>query len=93
MKRLVFSALILLYSYPAQLWAQSSNQNYIQTKILKNASGQLYVTKTTDENNHVTYEFRDKLDRVLLQRQISGTGSDRCHDTYFVYDDFGNLSF
>ena len=39
MKRLVFSALILLYSYPAQLWAQSSNHNYIQTKILKNASG------------------------------------------------------
>ncbi|GHT70532.1 hypothetical protein FACS1894155_00010 [Bacteroidia bacterium] len=57
------------------------------------ASNQLYVTKTTDENNHVAYEFRDKLDRVALQRQINGTGSDRCHDTYFVYDDQGNLSF
>ncbi|GHU89921.1 hypothetical protein FACS1894155_07600 [Bacteroidia bacterium] len=62
-------------------------------KIGNYGSNQLYVTKTTDENNHVSYEFRDKLDRVVLQRQINGTGSDRCHDTYFVYDDFGNLAF
>jgi len=52
------------------------------------APSSLYVTKTTDEDNKVSYEFKDKLGRVVLQRQMDGTIR---HDTYYVYDDFGNL--
>jgi YD repeat-containing protein len=53
------------------------------------------VTRTVDEDGHVAYEFKDKLDRVLLQRQVNGTASSTStnHDTYYVYDDFGNLRY
>jgi hypothetical protein len=50
----------------------------------------LFVTKTTDEDSKVAYEFRNKQDQVILQRQMNGNEK---HDTYFVYDDFGNLRF
>jgi len=52
------------------------------------AAGALYVTKTTDEDNKESYEFKDKLGRVVLQRQMDGTDK---FDTYYVYDDLGNL--
>jgi len=52
------------------------------------AASTLYVTKTTDEDNKVLFEFKDKLGRVVLQRQVDGTDN---FDTYYVYDDFGNL--
>ena len=52
-------------------------------------AGTLYVTKTTDENNNVSYEFKDKSGRVVLQRQMNGAAC----DTYYVYDDFGNLRY
>ncbi|KAA6302468.1 MAG: tRNA nuclease WapA [Candidatus Ordinivivax streblomastigis] len=51
---------------------------------------QLFVTKTTDEEGNVSYEFKDKLGQVVLQRQMNGTTK---HDTYYVYDDFGNKCF
>ncbi|MDR2086569.1 MAG: DUF6443 domain-containing protein, partial [Dysgonamonadaceae bacterium] len=54
------------------------------------ADNQLYVTKMTDEENNVSYEFKDKLGQVVLQRQMDGNIK---HDTYYVYDDFGNLRF
>ncbi|GHT53762.1 hypothetical protein FACS189446_1990 [Bacteroidia bacterium] len=53
------------------------------------AAGQLFVTKTTDEDNNISYEFRDKLGRVLLQRRMDGSLK---HDVNYVYDDFGNLA-
>ncbi|WP_197027659.1 DUF6443 domain-containing protein [Prevotella sp. 10(H)] len=53
------------------------------------AAGELYVTKLSDEDDNITYEFKDKLGQVVLTRQINGSA----HDTYYVYDDFGNLSY
>ena len=50
----------------------------------------LYVVKTTDEDNKVSYVFTDKLGRVVLQRQIDGTEK---FDTYYVFDDLGKLRF
>ncbi|MDR1371487.1 MAG: RHS repeat-associated core domain-containing protein, partial [Dysgonamonadaceae bacterium] len=52
------------------------------------ADNELFVTKTTDEGGNISYEFKDKQDRVILQRQMKGTEK---HDTYYVYDDFNNL--
>jgi len=61
------------------------NINVNKIKFYDN--GQLYVTKTTDEDGKYNYQFKDKLGRVVLTRH----GLD-C-DTYYVYDDFGNLCF
>lgn len=53
------------------------------------ASGLLHVTKTTDEDGkNITYEFKNKIGQLLLSRQVDG---DKHHDTYFIYDDLGNL--
>jgi RHS repeat-associated protein len=62
---------------------------------------QLYKTITYDENtpNLVTgglEEFKDKEGRVVLKRTYakvnSGTELEK-HDTYYVYDQYGNLTF
>lgn len=54
------------------------------------ATGELYVTEVKDEDGNTTYEFKDKLERVVLIRQMK---ENVAHDTYHVYDDFGNLCF
>ena len=66
------------------------------------AANELYVTITKDENwtqadgdNHTTREYKDKQGRVVLKRTFASTSSAtaEAHDTYYVYDDFGNLSY
>ncbi|MDR2562415.1 MAG: DUF6443 domain-containing protein, partial [Prevotellaceae bacterium] len=54
------------------------------------ATGELRVRKTTDEDNNVSYEFKDKADRTILTRRIN---EGQAHDTYFVYDKYGNPNF
>jgi RHS repeat-associated protein len=58
---------------------------------------ELYKNVTKDENwnpskgpNHTTQEFTDKLGRVVLKRTFENNVR---HDTYYVYDDYGNLSY
>ncbi|WP_417940946.1 DUF6443 domain-containing protein [Flavobacterium sp. RS13.1] len=60
---------------------------------------QLYKTIIKDENwlsnqinpdDHTTQEFKDKKDRVVLKRTFD---AGKWHDTYYVYDDFGNLTY
>ncbi|WP_109098386.1 DUF6443 domain-containing protein [Aquimarina sp. AU58] len=60
-------------------------------------ANQLYITITQDENwtpadgnNHTTKEYKDKQGRVVLKR-VFNTGS--AHDTYYVYDRFGKLTY
>ena len=67
-----------------------ANDAYSFTKTTDYTTGQLYVTQMTDEDGNVSYEFKDKSGKVLLQRRMSG--SDK-YDTYYIYDDFGNLQF
>ncbi len=57
---------------------------------------ELFVNITKDENwkssdgdNHTTREYTDKSGRVVLKRTYNGSA----HDTYYVYDDFGNLTY
>ena len=65
----------------------------------------LYKTITKDENwqnsdgdNHTTQEFKDKEGRVVLKRTFGTSMVDNslvnvAHDTYYVYDDYGNLTY
>ena len=62
---------------------------------------QLYKTITKDENwvsglANTTEEFKDKEGRVVLKRTYAkvGTGTTlEKHDTYYLYDQYGNLTF
>lgn len=51
-------------------------------------AGQLYVTRMKDEDSNTSYEFKDKLGQVVLNRQINAS---EMLDTYYVYDSYGNL--
>lgn len=63
------------------------------------APSQLYKTITKDENwvvsstnpsDYNNHEFKDKLGRVVLKRTFD---AGKWHDTYYVYDDYGNLTY
>jgi RHS repeat-associated protein len=54
------------------------------------ARNTLFTEKTTDENGNVSYVFRDKEGRTVLERSI--LGSSRL-DTRYVYDMYGNTAF
>lgn len=52
---------------------------------------QLYKTITIDENKSgITVEFKDKEGKVILKRTYENNIE---HSTYYVYDDFGNLTY
>ncbi len=64
------------------------------------AAGELYKSITKDENHsgssklHTTEEFKDTQGRVLLKRTYALVSNiETAHDTYYVYDDYGNLSY
>lgn len=59
------------------------------------SNAELYVTKITNEEGSISYEFKDKLGQVLLSRQVNLTKNNQPEslDTYYVYDDLGNLCF
>jgi len=50
--------------------------------------GELYVTKTQDEDGHTLLTFNDKEGRTVLSRQMAGSAM---YDTYYIYDRMGNL--
>ena len=54
------------------------------------AAGSLYVNQAADEDGRLSYSFTDMLGQVVLTRQLV---SDEPYDTYYVYDDFGNMRF
>lgn len=70
------------------LYAVASD-NSLQRKGLY-AAGQLYVTRTADEDERISYAFADKFGQTVLQRAMNGTVA---HDTYYIYDKFGNLRY
>ncbi|SNZ01919.1 DUF6443 domain-containing protein [Flagellimonas pacifica] len=65
------------------------------------AQNQLYKNITKDENHtggneHTTVEFTDKQGRTVLKRTYAPVGLPsevEAHDTYYVYDDYGNLTY
>ncbi|WP_162144496.1 DUF6443 domain-containing protein [Aquimarina latercula] len=66
-------------------------------KVRNYSANELYVNitkdenwKSTDDKNNTTEEYTDKLGRVVLKRAFNNNDP---HDTYYVYDDFGNLTY
>lgn len=66
------------------------------------APGELYKFITKDENwvstdflNKTTQEFKDKDGKLLLSRRFNrdNNGNNEVLNTYYVYDDYGNLSY
>ncbi len=64
-------------------------------------AGSLFKTIVKDENhsgttkNNTTEEFANSLGQVVLKRTYADTQTQQevPHDTYYVYDDFGNLTY
>ncbi len=78
-------------------WNTSKGLYDIPTALTVNTYDQfqLYKTITKDENwvsgnNNTTEEFKDKEGRVILKRTYNNSEK---HDAYYVYDQFGNLTF
>ncbi|WP_255493303.1 DUF6443 domain-containing protein [Dysgonomonas sp. HDW5B] len=70
----------------------------LTTKVKRSgnyAANELYITELKDEVGNLSYEFKDKLGQVVLTRQINldKDNKEERLDTYYVYDDFGNLCF
>ncbi len=55
-------------------------------------AGELRVVATQDEQGNEVIEFTDKLGRVVSKRVESGDVSNPWAETYYIYDDYGNLS-
>jgi len=53
-------------------------------------AGRLLVTQTTDEEGHITYTFTDNQGQTVLIREMNGSVT---NDTYYVYDDLGQLRY
>jgi len=77
----------------------SLNASLVPTLVANGSytAEKLYKTVTTDENKQPIEEFKDQEGRVILKRidipkkgDINSSGR---HDTYYVYDVYGNLTY
>lgn len=76
----------------------NASKQLFDTNIANSGSynvDELYKNITKNENwtsgvNNTTEEFKDKEGRVVLKRTYNNGDA---HDTYYVYDDFGNLTY
>lgn len=72
------------------LWELSSG---IPETTTSYSAGQLYKNVTTDAEDHQVIEFVDKLGQTILKRVQANEAAMQWADTYYIYDDFGNLRF
>ena len=60
-------------------------------------AGQLYVSTIADEQQHTVVEYKDKDGHVVLKKvklwDVPAAGPSGWLNTYYVYDDLGNLRF
>ncbi|WP_010518689.1 DUF6443 domain-containing protein [Croceivirga radicis] len=89
--------------YVPTLSEQSTNLEYTAGELYKNITRDENHDGTTSKL-HTTEEFTDKQGRVVLKRTYADFDTDGSglitaedvavrHDTYYVYDDFGNLTY
>jgi RHS repeat-associated protein len=73
-----------------KLFRMVDNQLNLNANYL---SGELYKNTTTDEENHQVIEFTNKQGQTILKRVQANEAGSVWADTYYVYDDFGNLRY
>jgi RHS repeat-associated protein len=70
---------------------------YEPNQLYKNVTFDENTTATPTETNGSTVEFKNKEGKVVLKRTYATTGSVESsmekHDTYYVYDIYGNLTY
>lgn len=84
-----------------QKFGVTLSATYVPTLTLSGNYGKetLYKTITTDENGQPIQEFKDKEGRIVLKRiniiakLEAPLNSSENHDTYYVYDIYGNLTY
>ncbi|MGG7666988.1 RHS repeat domain-containing protein [Dyadobacter sp. BHUBP1] len=69
-------------------WYDVSGSTVVTTKSY--TAGELSYVETKDENTKRNREYKDKNGRVVLRRAYNGSAT---LDTYYVYDDLGQLRF
>ncbi len=84
-------------SHPKRISYETNKTNEVKHYIVNNnnqlqckghyPAGTLYKTTFTDEDGNTQTEYKDKLGQLIMTRQ------DTDHDTYYVYDDYGNKSY
>ena len=67
-------------------WYQNNNNGYITKTTTKDEN---WMPGQTDDRNHTVQEFKNNLGQVILKRTFNNS----THSTYYVYDDFGNLTY
>ncbi|MBC8643346.1 hypothetical protein H9W95_02265 [Flavobacterium lindanitolerans] len=77
------------------VWNGSTKIYDVSLSSANYAAGQLYKNITKNENwtsgtDNTTEEFSDKEGQLVLKRTYD---AGQRHDTYYVYDQFGNLSY
>jgi RHS repeat-associated protein len=75
-----------LYEIPTSL----SPTDYLEFQLYKNITYDENTAATPTESNGSTVEFKNKEGQVVLKRTYE---SGVKHDTYYVYDQYGNLTF
>lgn len=75
-----------LYDIPASL----TPADYLEFQLYKTITFDENTVAAPSESNGSTIEFKDKEGRVVLKRNYE---SGVKHDTYYVYDQYGNLTF
>jgi len=86
-------------------YSATTNSSYTPTLVLNSSNNGFYAANTltkvetkdenwkstqTYSNDHTTEEFKNKKGQVVLKRTYN---NNIAHDTYYVYDDFGNLTY
>ncbi|MBT1689138.1 DUF6443 domain-containing protein [Dawidia soli] len=84
---------VLYFQYDANngelRWPNNSQLEYY-------AKNQLHATRTRDEDDNETIVYTDKEGKILLRRtqyEQTSDGTRHYTDTYYVYDDGGNLVY
>ncbi|CAL2091059.1 conserved exported protein of unknown function [Tenacibaculum sp. 190524A02b] len=77
-------------TYTPTLRTRTTNNGYYKAGELSKTVTKDENWEATDGNNHTTQEFKNKQGQVVLKRTYN---ANQAHDTYYVYDDFGNLTY
>jgi hypothetical protein len=78
---------VLLFGY------DMSTRNVVMSNLTYYAPNQLYANKTIDEHNHEVIVYVDKDGKTILKKVEfkEENGVKLYAETYYIYDDFGNL--